>query len=138
VTRLVRMFPARIDALAPVAAFVEKVAALAEFTRHDCLRLTLVLEELFTNTVEHGYGGDSEAPVLITCDVERGRVAVTYEDAAPRFDPLADVEPPHDSPADGERAPGKLGLVLIARMAVDLDYTRAEGRNRISLVVVAT
>ena len=87
-----------------VAAFVEEVAALAEFTRHDCLRLTLVLEELFTNTVEHGYGGDSEAPVQITCDVERGRVAVTYEDAAPRFDPLAVVQPPDAASAAGRSA----------------------------------
>ena len=66
-SRLVRRFPARIDALTQMAAFVEEVGALAEFTHHDRLRLTLVLEELFTNTVEHGYGGDSEAPVVITC-----------------------------------------------------------------------
>ena len=120
--RLVRVFPARIDALAQLAAFVEEVAGLAEFTRHDCLRLTLVLEELFTNTVEHGYGGDSEAAVEIACDVERGRVAVTYEDAAPGFNPLAAIQPP-DERSDRRRArrPGKLGLVLIARMASDLD-----------------
>jgi hypothetical protein len=43
-SRLVRVFPARIDALAHLAAFVEEVAALAEFTRPDRLRLTLVLE----------------------------------------------------------------------------------------------
>jgi anti-sigma regulatory factor (Ser/Thr protein kinase) len=138
VNRLVGVFPARIDALARVAAFVEEVAALAEFTRQDCLRLSLVLEELFTNTVEHGYGGDSEAPVQVACDVQRGRVAVTYEDAAPRFNPLAAVQPPDAAPAAGERAPGKLGLVLVARIASDLDYARAEGRNRISLVVLAS
>jgi serine/threonine-protein kinase RsbW len=137
VNRLVGVFPARIDALARVAAFVEEVAALAEFSRHDCLRLGLVLEELFTNTVEHGYGGDSEAPVQVTCDVQRGRVAVTYEDAAPGFNPLAILQPPDEGPAAGERVPGKLGLVLVARMASDLDYARAEGRNRVSLVVLA-
>jgi anti-sigma regulatory factor (Ser/Thr protein kinase) len=136
--RLARAFPARIDALAQVAAFVEEVAAAAGFTRHDCLRLTLVLEELFTNTVEHGYGGDSEGLVQIACDIERGRVAVTYEDAAPGFDPLALMSPAGPSPCDADRAPGKLGLVLVARMAVDLAYQRAGGRNRISLVVPAS
>jgi len=138
VSRLVGAFPARIDALARVAAFVEEVAALAEFSRHDCLRLTLVLEELFTNTVEHGYGGDSEAPVHVTCDVQQGRVAMTYEDAAPRFDPRAVLQQPGDVAAGRERAPGKLGLVLVARMAAELDYARAGGRNRISLVVLAS
>jgi anti-sigma regulatory factor (Ser/Thr protein kinase) len=138
VSRLVRMFPARIDALAQVTAFVEEVAGLAQFSRHDCLRLTLVLEELFTNTVEHGYGGDSEASVQIACDVERGRVAVTYEDAAPGFDLLASIPRPAESPAPPDPAPGKLGLVLVARMAAELDYQRTMGKNRISLVVQAT
>jgi anti-sigma regulatory factor (Ser/Thr protein kinase) len=137
-SRLARAFPARIDALTRVAAFVEEVSALAGFTRHDCLRLSLVLEELFTNTVEHGYGGDSEGLVQIACEIEPGRVAVTYEDAAPGFDPLAPMTQAGPSPGDADRAPGRLGLALIARMAVDLDYQRAGGRNRISLTVPAS
>lgn len=138
VSRLQRLFPARIDALAGVAAFAEDAGALAEFSRHDCLRLGLVLEELFTNTVEHGYGGDSDAPIRIACDAERGRVTVTYEDSAPRFDPLAALPPPGMAPAAGQTAPGQLGLVLIARMAARMEYERAGNRNRISLVVVAS
>ena len=134
--RLVRVLPARMDALTWLAAFAEEVGVHAEFTHRDCLRLTLVLEELFTNTVEHGYGGDSEAPVEITCEVQRGRVVVTYEDAAPCFDPRAFVPPSDDALVAGE-VPVRLGLLLVARMAVDLDYVRVQGRNRISLVVVA-
>lgn len=137
-SRLVQVLPARIDSLTRLAAFVEAAGALAEFTHHDCLRLTLVLEELFTNTVEHGYGGDSEELVEITCDAQRGRVAVTYEDAGPRFDPRAVAPPSDDAPTAGPRAPGRLGLLLVARMAVDLDYAQVEGRNRISLVVLAS
>jgi anti-sigma regulatory factor (Ser/Thr protein kinase) len=63
---------------------------------------------------------------------------MTYEDAAPRFDPRAVLQPPDDVAAGRERAPGKLGLVLVARMAAELDYARAGGRNRISLVVLAS
>ena len=106
-SRLARVFPARIGALAGLATFVEEVSLLAEFAHHDCLRLTLVLEELFTNTVEHGYGGDTEEPVQIACDVEPGRVAVTYEDGAPQFDPRL-VPPLDDAPTAEERAPGRL------------------------------
>lgn len=133
-----QVLPARIDSLTRLAAFVEEVSALAEFTHHDCLRLTLVLEELFTNTVEHGFGGDSEEAVEITCEPEPGRVAVTYEDGAPRFDPRALVPPVDGAPAAVDRAPGGLGLLLVARMAVEIDYARVEGRNRISLVLVAS
>ena len=137
-SRLVEVLPARLDALTRLAAFVEEVTLLAEFTHHDGLRLTLVLEELFTNSVEHGYGGDSEAPVEITCDIQRGRVAVVYEDAAPRFDPRSFVASGDTTPTDLARPPGKLGLVLVATMAVDLDYARVGGRNRISFAMVAS
>lgn len=138
-SRFVDMFPARMDALGRVMALVEEIGAAAEFERHDCLRLTLVIEELFTNTVMHGHGGDSEAPIQIAFDVERGRVTLTYEDTGPDFDPFASAAQGTDAPtASEEHAPGGLGLVLVARLASDLDYTRAEGRNRISLAVIAS
>ncbi len=138
-SRFVEVFPARMDALARVMALVEEVGAAAEFERHDGLRLALVIEELFTNTVVHGHGGDSDAPVQIAFDVEQGRVALTYEDVGPHFDPFTSADPVTDESATaGERAPGGLGLVLVARLASDLDYTRAEGRNRISLAVIAS
>ena len=137
-SRLTQILPARIDSLTRLGAFVEEVSALAAFTHHDCLRLTLVLEELFTNTVEHGFGGGSDELVEITCETEPGRVAVTYEDAAPRFDPRALVPRVDEPPTEAERPLGRLGLLLVARMAAELDYARVEGRNRISLAVVAT
>lgn len=139
VSRFLEVFPARMDALGRVMALVEEVGGAAEFDRHDCLRLTLVIEELFTNTVLHGHGGDSEAPIRIAFDVERGRVTLTYEDTGPHFDPFASAAHGTDEPTVSEEdAPGGLGLVLVARMATDLDYTRAEGRNRISLAVIAS
>ena len=138
-SRLTQVLPARIDSLTNLGAFVDEVGALAGFSHHDCLRLTLVLEELFTNTVEHGFGGDCDELVEITCQIESGRVAVTYEDAAPRFDPRA-IIPRVEEPLieEVDRPPGRLGLLLVARMATELDYARVEGRNRISLAVVAT
>jgi anti-sigma regulatory factor (Ser/Thr protein kinase) len=138
VSHLAQVLPARIDALTRLAAFAEEVSRTAGFTHHDCLRLTLVLEELFTNTVEHGYGGDSEAPVSISCDTQPGRVIVTYEDAAPRFDPRGIVPSSDAALADDDRPTGKLGLLLVARMAADLDYARVGGRNRVSFAVQAS
>jgi len=135
---LTQVLPARIDSLTSLGAFVDEVGALAGFSHHDCLRLTLVLEELFTNTVEHGFGGDCDELVEIACEIEPGRVAVTYEDAAPRFDPRALVPGVDESLPEVDRPPGRLGLLLVARLAAEVDYSRMEGRNRISLAVVAT
>ena len=136
-TRFVHVFPARMDALARLTGLVGEVGAAAGFERHDSLRLALVVEELFTNTVAHGFGGDSEAPVKIEFGVERGHVAVTYEDTGPPFDPFgaAGAAEPMQSAA---LVPGGLGLALIAGLASDLGYERAQGRNRISLILRAT
>ncbi len=83
VARHSRTFPARRDALPQVDAFLGEVCAAAGLGRETCLRLTLLVEELFTNTVVHGHGADSEAPVRLECEVSPGRVALTYEDSGP-------------------------------------------------------
>lgn len=134
-TRFAQVFPARMDALAGVTDLVERVGLAANFAHHDSLRLALVLEELFTNTVTHGHGGDSEAPVEIAFDVEPGRVTLTYEDTGPPFDPFASAAAARDRTTLGDLVPGGLGLVLVARLASEGTYARVQDRNRISLVV---
>lgn len=130
-----QVFPARLGALQDVAEFAMRAGSDAGLDRDACLRLTLLVEELFTNTVAHGHGRDSEEPVRIEFDVSPGRVALTYEDTGPPHDPFAGLATP-DEVADVEERPvGGLGVVLIAAMARDVEYHRAEGRNRISLVL---
>jgi serine/threonine-protein kinase RsbW len=126
------MFPARLDAFARVVTFVESACASAGIERADCLRLTLVVEELFVNTVVHGHGGDSDAPVRLTLDPQPSGIKVIYEDQAPRFDPSAGSD---DVPDVRERLPGGLGLVLVKRLSSGLEYSRAERGNRITFVV---
>lgn len=135
--RLSRIFPARRDALPQVEAFLAEACAGAGLTREMCLRTTLLVEELFTNTVVHGHGGDSEAPVRLDCEVAPGRIALVYEDTAPPHDPFAAVVNP-DPAADVEDRPvGGLGVLLVSAMARQVEYRRAGDRNRISLVIDA-
>jgi anti-sigma regulatory factor (Ser/Thr protein kinase) len=132
-----RVFPARMAAFPEVAAFVAEACAAAGFDRPDCLRLTLVVEELFTNTVVHGHGGDSEEPVIVALDAQPGRVALTYEDTGKAYDAFSTVEAPNELAGVELRSVGGLGMVLIANMATHLAYSHSRGRNRISLVVSA-
>ena len=60
------MFPARLSELHALRSFVEGFCAQARLARDKCLRLNLVLEELFTNTVRHGHRGDCEFPVWVS------------------------------------------------------------------------
>jgi anti-sigma regulatory factor (Ser/Thr protein kinase) len=131
----VHVFPARMSALPDVMAFTARACGAAGFARDACHRLALLVEELFANTVAHGHGEDSDAPVSIAFDVEPGRVRLLYEDTGPAHDPFASVTPPDDAADVDDRPVGGLGVVLIAAMARDVEYRRADGRNRIALVV---
>jgi serine/threonine-protein kinase RsbW len=135
VARHSQTFPARRDALPQVDAFLGEVCSGAGLGRDTCLRLTLLVEELFTNTVVHGHGADSEAPVRIECEVSPGRIALIYEDTGPAHDPFARVVAP-DADTDVENRPvGGLGVLLVSEMAQQVEYQRAGDRNRISLVI---
>ena len=130
-------FPARRDVLPQVEVFLAEVCAGAGLTREACLRLTLLVEELFTNTVVHGHGADSDAPVRLDCEVEAGRIALVYEDTGPPHDPFAAMASP-DPGADVEDRPvGGLGVLLVSAMARQVEYRRAGSCNRISLVIDA-
>jgi len=132
---------ARMADLSPAVAFVEGFCAAHGIDPDDALRLTLMVEELFTNTVEHGHGGDSDAPVRLALRDDAHEVELFYEDRAPAFNPLervADTTPPDelDEPADlaGLR-PGGLGVVLVLRMAAHARYAHEDGCNRLWLTL---
>jgi anti-sigma regulatory factor (Ser/Thr protein kinase) len=118
-----------------VAEFIAAVCATGDLPRKTCLRLTLLVEELFTNTVVHGHGRDTEAPIHLNVEIRPDSIALTYEDTAPPHDPFASVRVPDDSAGVEERPVGGLGVVLVAAMAERIQYAHVGGRNRISLVM---
>ena len=134
----VEVFPARMSAVPAVTAFTTRACLAAGLARDACLRLTLLVEELFTNTVVHGHGQDSEAPVRLVFDVAPGRVGLLYEDTCPAHDPFAAVAPPDGTAEVEERPVGGLGLVLIAALASEVQYRREDGKNLISLTVTGS
>lgn len=129
------MFPARMDRLRALRAFLENFSTQAGLPEEQRLRLNLVLEELFTNTVRHGHRGGSDAPVWVTLTSGPAGVNLTYEDAAPPFNPYG--RPP-DAPPDTTvkmRKIGGLGVLLTRRLAASREYAYLYGRNRIRLAL---
>ena len=128
-------FPARLDAFADVRTFVEDACARADVARADGLRLLLLIEELFVNTVTHGHGQDSEATVRLALTVTPAAITVEYGDTARPYDPFAAARA---SDADARpddihaRAVGGLGVRIITAMADDVGYARRDGWNRVS------
>ena len=125
------VFPAHRDAFDRVRTFIEETCARAAVRRRDCLRLTLLIEELFTNTVVHGHGRDSDAAVHLALTVTPPAIGVEYEDTARPYDPFASVYTPSETEDVEQRPVGGLGITLVTTMAEDIGYARRDGGNRI-------
>lgn len=131
------MFPARLAALPDAAAFARAFGDRHGLGRNDVLRLILVIEELFTNTVRHGHRNESDSPVRIGLSLDEGRIALMYEDSAPRYDPLARLSAPPSgltSPIE-ERPIGGLGVYLVGQLVAGARYAYENGCNRLWLTM---
>jgi serine/threonine-protein kinase RsbW len=129
------MFASRQDCLRGARAFLESFCAESGIARQSCLKLNLVVEELFLNTVMHGHRGGSDAPVWITLGAEDGAIRLTYEDQAPPFNPVASVTRQMLEALADTRREGGLGVLLAHGLTTEADYAYLFGRNRIRLAL---
>ena len=122
-------FDARLEAVPAAPAFVAQGLRRNGLAQDLVERSELILEELFRNTVLHGYRGDGQRPVWVGVD----GLAFWLEDEAPPFDPLtafcAHDERDLTAPA-AQLEVGGVGLLLIRRMATRIEYSHTGDRNR--------
>jgi serine/threonine-protein kinase RsbW len=135
INALSAMFAARLTELRRLGGFLEDFCAARDIEREHCLRLNLVLEELFVNTVKHGHHGDCDAPVWVSVTAGPAAVHVTYEDTAPAFNPYARLSAKTPDDTHGMSRIGGLGVLLTRELAATRDYAYLFGRNRIRLTL---
>src|SRR3954447_7080317 len=131
VTTRMAMFASRSAEWKRVRAFIEDFSAAAGMPREACLRASLVAEELFMNTVKHGHGGGSDAPVWITLACGDGGVSLTYEDFAAPFNPFSHERREMLEALVETRREGGLGVMLAQGLTAHADYAYLFGRNRV-------
>jgi serine/threonine-protein kinase RsbW len=90
----------------------------------------LVLEEIFTNVVFHGYQDEDEHAVYVGLTLEDGTVSLTVEDEGTPFNPLEAPDVDVNRPI-GERRIGGLGIHLVRKLMDRLEYAREGNRNRL-------
>ena len=131
-------FPARFTALRDTASFVQAFCERNGVGRETALRLMFVIEELFTNTVKHGFGEESDSQVRIELAMSEDVLSVIYEDSAPRYDPTDrwSAAPPELAAAAEERPVGGLGVYLIRQIVADARYAYEDGCNRLWLIML--
>ena len=135
---------ARMACLDGAIAFIDAFCKDHAVGDADRLRLTLVVEELWTNTVMHGHGADAEATVDLGLAAEPTQLLLEYVDRALPFDPRGRVEPADaeavapepSSVSEALRRPvGGLGLALVAGLVAGKSYAYVDGENRLRLVL---
>lgn len=134
-------FDARPELFQALREHAERCCADAGFGQEVSGRLILVLEELFANTVEHGYsqvtGSAGERSVWLTLAAAGDGVDVIYEDAAPAHDPFAKTAvPDYSGPVDSWQI-GGLGVALVIKIGRKVGYERNADRNRIRFTIPA-
>lgn len=114
---------ARLPALLDVARSACRAAGLTADALH---RVELVLEEAFSNSVRHGYGGETDLPVWLTTHILPDGIELVYQDAAAPFDPLLDARLP------GTDRVGGVGRVLMNKLPRHSRYALVGGRNTLT------
>jgi serine/threonine-protein kinase RsbW len=115
-------------------AFTEAFARDCGFPDDERARLLVILEELFTNVVAHGYGA---ASVAVALGWRRGWLTIDFVDDGPPFDSLAHARPDLDAPAE-QRPIGGLGIAIVRALIDRGRYRRKGACNHLRLVVLTS
>jgi anti-sigma regulatory factor (Ser/Thr protein kinase) len=124
--------PARLESLEPFGVFVLERLKQSHLPYGLALKIELALEEVLTNIIHYAYP-QGEGDILLECFVEGKRgFCLHIHDWGPPFNPL--TRPATDISLDLTLRPiGGWGILLVRKMADELNYTRRDGKNVLTL-----
>lgn len=116
------------SSLQDLRALLEAFCTDSGLARDACLRTNVVLEELFTNCIRHGHGGETGQPIWITLSADETGISITFEDNARPFNPFNHTPVGIDHTVR-TRPIGGLGVLLAQKLVPSRDYAYVFGRN---------
>lgn len=96
-------------------------------------RVTLVLEEVFTNIVSYGYDDATRGVISVRLFWNPPQMTLEIEDDGRAFNPLEVAAPNLEIPLSDKKV-GGLGIHLVRQMMDELTYRRDQGKNSLRLV----
>lgn len=126
--RFQREMPGRLDAVASLTEALAAWAAPLGVPAAVLARVGLMLDELITNIVLHGYGAQP-GPLEVEATLAERTLTLTLVDYAFAYDPLQTPETDTTLPIEA-REIGGLGVQFVRRMADALQYERLERKGR--------
>ena len=92
-------------------------------TRHD---LRLVIEEIFSNIVNHADVASQDSEINIELSVNDSAINITFKDTGKAFNPICDSE---NCMHDNEHSEGGMGVHLIKSLTDQQEYKRIDQQN---------
>ena len=94
--------------------------------------VSLVMEELITNSIKYGYGDTNEHIITIELEIANAAITIAVEDDGRPFNPLQAPQPDISSSLE-DRETGGLGIHLIRELSDEIFYRRNGAVNRLTL-----
>lgn len=129
--------PPDLRALPQLIGFLLDQGQRARLGDADLARLAIVIEELFVNTVTHGYAGRdvTQGEVRLEIDLPaEGLVGIDYRDGGVAFNPLVDGPQQPEAGTEAEylaQRQGGVGLWLLRHYARQAEYRRTDEGNQL-------
>lgn len=98
----------------------------------DLSMVFLVLEEIVSNIIIHGYDRAADKEILVRIGLSEGTLRIEFEDQAKPFNPL-EVPPMQLADNIQDQQIGGLGVHIVRNIVDQLDYQRDGDRNRLIL-----
>lgn len=118
--------------LARLSVAIDEFCEQATVPTADGFALQVVIEEVVTNIINHGYGGNTGHTFSLHLSANETSVTVEARDDAPAYDPLTRLEVDTTVPL-AEREVGGLGVHLVKKMMPQVSYKRLAGHNILTL-----
>ena len=126
---------AELQFLAEMVQFVANSATLSGFSQEILNDIKLIAEEIIVNIIGHGYSNNA-GDIEISCWLEGENKFITeIVDSGIAFDILK-KEDPDLSLGISERPIGGLGILLIKKLADDVEYRRLKEKNILKFVIL--
>nr|NJM01239.1 ATP-binding protein [Desulfobacula sp.] len=122
----------RLSDLDRIKALVLKMSGAVDCTRRKLKEIDLILEELFTNVVNHGFKDNKEHDIDISLSCDDRILEIRMEDDGEPFDITASPLPDTRCALD-KRGIGGLGIHLVKHFIDECRYYRKKNRNIIVL-----
>ena len=119
-----------LDEIAHLASALDRFcddAVMSDLVKNQ---INLVLEELYTNTVNYGLVGISNGQVIINLLALNNQLEIRYKDNGIAFNPLEIADPDLMLSLD-DRPIGGLGVFFVKAMTDNVTYSRVGGWNQL-------